>query len=490
MELRPYQENALNSIRAHYANGVKKVLLHLATGGGKTLIFCTVLKSAHQRGKKAIMVVRGKNLVDQASQRLEREGVDHGVIMSGHWRNRPLLPIQICSIDTLYSRRDRLLLDEIDLIVIDEAHLAGSNAFHWLVDTYPDCFYLPVSATPHVKKGLRHVADEVVYPIGVRELIAQGFLVKPEYYAPAKPDLSRVKIDSKTGDYQMNQLSAAMEQVNLYGDMAESYRRYADGLPGLVFCVSVEHSQQVCAMFNSLGIVTDHMDGTMPPKVRAEKIKLLESGKVKVITSVGTLTTGVDIPCVQCIILARPTKSYNLYIQILGRGTRPYAGKSRFLVLDHSNAIEEHGFIENERSCDLDGKDTKNVTEPTITCKQCYHVWDPIEQYNELNNDYFNKTKRDYVCQMCGADMKPENVREEKERETDETYELRKISEDVINETPMQFQIRKLVKKCLQKHYKIGWVYHKAVEEFGEMQAKANFGFAKRVYNEILREMQ
>jgi hypothetical protein len=117
MKLRPYQEKALDEIRAHYGNGVKKVLLKLATGGGKTLCFCTILKSVHAKGLKGIMVVRGKALVDQASDRLSRENVPHGVHMANHWRRMPDEPIQVCSVDTLFRRK---IVPKAHLVVVDE----------------------------------------------------------------------------------------------------------------------------------------------------------------------------------------------------------------------------------------------------------------------------------------------------------------------------------------------------------------------------------
>lgn len=474
MLLRPYQSKALEEIRDLFGADTRKVLLHLATGGGKTLIFCQVLKGAHQKGKRAIMVVRGKKLVDQASLRLDREGVDHGVIMAGHWRNRPTLPIQICSIDTLYSRRSKMPLEMVDLVVIDEAHNACSDSYKWLVSKFPTAFYLAVSATPHVKEGLRHVADEVVYPISLRELIAQGFLVPPEYWVPSKADLRGVEIDSKTGDYKTNQLSTAMQKANLYGDMVKAYKQHADGLPCLLFCVSVKHSESVREAFLQAGISCEHLDAKSSDQDRAVKIKNLETGRTKVLTNVGILTTGVDIPCVGCIILARPTKSYNLYIQILGRGTRPYPGKHKFIVLDHANAIEEHGFIENERECSLDGKPIGKIYNLGIAvsiCKNCFFAFDP--------SPASVGQKRDYICPECSHDNSPASILE---RIVDESYELVKVESQRIGESPIQFEIRKLIDKAKSNGYKPGWVYYKIREKFNEHQAKENFQFIKKVY--------
>lgn len=478
--LRPYQQDALDQIRDHFLNGHKKVLLHLATGGGKTLIFCNILKAAKEKGTKAMMVVRGRKLIQQASMRLDREGVDHGVIMAGHWRNRPNQLVQLASIDTLYARRDKIQIPDCSLLVLDEAHFAIGDSFLWLINRLPNAYFLPVTATPHVKEGLRHIADTVVYPISIRELIAQKFLVAPKYFIPTKVNLADVKVDNRTGDYIVSQLSTAMENPTLYGDMVDSYTKHALNQPALIFCVSVAHSKAVAELFNQRGITAEHVDANCTDKERNDAIGRLESGATRIITNVGILTTGVDIPCVRCIILARPTKSYNLYIQILGRGTRPYPGKNEFVVLDHANAVEEHGFIENERECDLDGKITinRNLGIAVCVCKQCFFAFDPT------GSTPFEP--RNYICPECSHDNTPPR-REISERVVDTSYVMKAVEVARIEETPIQFEIRKLTRQSFDKGYKPGWVYHKIREKHGEHEAKRYFQFVKKIYEEMKR---
>lgn len=477
MSLRPYQQLALDSIRSYFGNGTRKVLLHLATGGGKTHVFCHVLQGVSQKGKTALMVVRGRKLIEQASKRLEHEGVDHGVIMAGHWRTRPNLPIQIASIDTLYARRKKMDLPPADLIVIDEAHFAISSSFMWLIDQYKDAFFLPVTATPHVKLGLRHIADEVVYPITMSELIEQGFLVPPEYYAPSRPNLKGVSIDKRTGDYKLDELCGAMQNSILYGDMINSYNTYAKNEPTLVFCVKVAHSKEVRDMFLKAGIAAEHLDASMKEEKRRDILNRLETGETKVVCNVGILTTGVDLPYLRCIMLARPTKSYNLYIQILGRGTRPFPGKDKFIVLDHANCVMEHGFIERERKCQLDGSRPKEKDAPTITCVKCSHIWDPVQQWLDTTPELRNKTGRDYICQgyinyiLCGFDMTPSREGAggtAKIPEVDTDYELKKVeSLDVHEEKMLLDHVKHLVATAVFNGSKKpeGRVYHQIKDD-------------------------
>lgn len=370
--LRPYQEAAIEQIRGHYMKGTKKVLLHLATGGGKTVIFSYIMKKMAEAGKRPVMVVRGRQLVDQASERLRREGVSHGVMMAGHWNYQPTFPVQICSIDTL---RARDIAPQADLIVIDEAHMALSPSYVKFLAQYDDPFILAVTATPFMEKSMRHMADVIVKPVTVEELISQGFLVGPRNFAPSTPDLSGVEISQATKDYKQDQLSTVMSQSFLVGDIITHWKNIVKDRPTICFAVSVVHSKNIVQQFLASGIPAEHCDADTPDAERYEILKRLESGETKVVCNVGILCTGVDMPYVGAIIMARPTKSYNLYIQQAGRGTRPFHEKSDFILLDHAGNLLRHGFITTDRNANLDG--TKEKSGPRVKqCKQCFAVYE------------------------------------------------------------------------------------------------------------------
>ena len=483
-EARPYQAAGLEEIRRHFASGEKRVLYHGATGSGKTFIFSRVMKGAREKGKRVYLVVAGRQLVDNASQRLFREQVPHGVMMAGHWNRRPYEPIQVCSIDTLYARRKKETIAPADLIVVDEAHMATSRRFRWFIDQFPDAFFLSVTATPHVKDGLRHLANVVVYPITMGDLIAQGWLVPPRYFAPKKPKLDAVRIDSKTGDYNVEDLAGVMDAA-LAGDLVEHYLQYAAGRPTLAYAVSVSHSLHIVELFRKHGISAEHIDAKTDDKGRVAALERLKSGETKIVSNVGVLTTGVDMPYVSAIIMARPTKSYNLFIQTLGRGTRPYPGKSDFVVLDHAGNLDEHGLIEFERECNLDGVTKVAQKPPSVTCSVCYNVWNPLEQWKIFNPELAaaGKMGRHYICQapslfdpsqLCLNDMSPDKREASPERDTsvDADNMLIEVKD------PEDFQIRKIeayverfIAQAIKRGHQPGWVWYKMRDQFGETVA-------------------
>lgn len=469
MILRPYQSDSLDKIRELYRDGVKRVMLVMPTGAGKTLVFCKLLKAAYDKGSKAIMVVRGVQLIEQASIRLDREGVPHGVMQANHWRRLPHEPIQICSIDTLYRRK---ITPEAQLVVIDEAHYAASPGFKWLAESYDGAYFLPVTATPFVRSGLRHIADTYVEPITIKELIEQGYLVPPVYYAPTHINLDGVRIDSKTGDYSAKDLDDRMRRPAIFGDIVKAYKQHASDRPAVAFAVNIEHSLEIAETFNRAGYKAVHVEADTPMKERLRLIAQLENREIDLISNVGILTTGVDIPKLSCIILARPTKSLNLYIQMLGRGTRATDGKYNFIVLDHANNIEEHGFIETQREVDLNGKQTRQSDEIVVICEACFSAFNPRAV-----------VPSDYNCPKCGADNSPKvssTGGNERNTTTDESYELKEIKPEEKERLKVLSFANKKVEIALRRGYKPGWVFYQIKNKFGDGYANTFMEALKR----------
>jgi DNA repair protein RadD len=442
-KLRNYQAKGIELIREKYKQGHRKVMFWCPTGGGKTVCFSKVFEDL-KPGVKALMIVRGKTLVDQASRRLDQYGIPHGVIMAGHWRKYPMEPIQVCSVDTLGSwlkaGRD---LPEAQLLVIDECHLAQGKRFMDVLEHYEHARILSVTATPYVEKGLKHVADCIVKPITFNELVAQGSLVPPKYYAPSKVDRSKLKVSA--GEYTEKSVEEALDGSSIYGDIVSNYKKYIAPKPAIVFAVSVKHSKKIEEEFAAQGIKAMHIDANTKGNIRKEAIEAVENGELKILVNVGVFCTGLDIPILGGVIMARPTKSYNLYIQQAGRGTRPYKNKEDFYLLDHVGNIVEHGFIEDEPQVLLDGwKADSKPKSITKTCQECFAVYDV------------------HPCPECGWQPTPgEMARELKEMDA----ELKEITAQ-----NKEMRIRKTKKRLeqtrLQKGYKKGWMYHQLVREF------------------------
>lgn len=444
MSLRPYQIKADQEIKAHFRAGRKKVLLRMATGAGKTVIFSHVLKSAAAKGTRCVMAVAGRSLVEQAHERLLRENVLHGVQMGNHWAKNPLALVQICSIDTLNARSK---YPEAQLVIIDEAHLATSDKFHRFVERYPNAFFLSVTATPYCRESLRHIADVCVSPISMTELIEQGYLVPGRVFAPSTPDLKGLR--KQNGEWISSQVEERMN--TLTGDIINHWRKLGENRPTIGFACNLTHSIGLAAAFNAAGIPAEHIEGNNSSTERKAAIERLRTGRTKVLFNVGILCTGVDIPFASCGIMARPTESYSLYVQQTGRLTRICAdtGKQNYILLDHAGNALKHGFVTDEPEVDLDGRKPKeDMGQAPIRCDNCLQVYEHSEPR----------------CPHCGHG-KPIRRKESNVQEVDGTLEE-------IKELPEAAQIsayfRRLKETQKKRGYKPAWIHFQLRDKYGQ----------------------
>lgn len=453
--LREYQNQAIADISKHFQKGIKKVLLHLSTGAGKTVIFCEMIKRTVARGKTATVIVRGRSLVEQASDRLTREKVDHGIFMAGY-REIPGFT-QVISADTAISRKLEI---KSNLLIVDEAHLAVTGEFKKVVENYKG-FLVAVTATPYTRQSLRHLADAVVSPIKMQDLIYQGYLVPARYFAPMVPDLKGVR--TVAGEFEKSLLDSKMRELT--GKVVDNWIKFGQNRPTVCFAVSIEHSKKIVDDFLARGIPAEHIEADTPSTERQAAIWRLHKGQTKVICNVGILCTGVDIPFLGCVLMARPTKSYNLYIQQAGRGTRIHDTKHDFILLDCAGNVLRHGFITEEKEVFLDGI-PKGESVPLVKiCPECYSIYQGTR------------------CLSCGY-LEVRSEPGEIEEVVGELGELKNM--------PLQYEIARFVRSqkeiALRLKYKAGWVYWRVKEKYGEEIAATLYpGISKRAQYLSLR---
>lgn len=431
----------INQVYAAWRSGVRRVLLQAPCGSGKTVVFCTIMKAAADKGRRSLMIVRGKELVGQTVRRLAADGVEADVYQGGNTSVSGAL-VSVASISTLYRRR---VIPEADAVVIDEAHLSFGESYRWLLEKCQTQKIIAVTATPYSRKGMQHVADKIIYPVSIRELQAQGFLVSGKYFVVDKPDLTGI---GKVGDdYNQHQLAARMNS-RLSGDAVKEWRKRAEGRPTIIFAVNVEHSQNIMRLYNSEGIITRHVDANTPDDERAAIFADLKSGAIQAVSNVGVLTVGVDIPEVSCLQIMRPTMSKALWYQMLGRGTRTAVGKTDFLVLDHSDNTHKHFMIEDETEGNLAPlpRNSAKAASKALAlrdCPECLAV--------------FRASQR---CPNCGAERK----KTEREIQVDHEAELKELTRQARNE----HIIKQIIATARIRGYKKGWCRYQLRQKLGE----------------------
>lgn len=366
--LRPFQVEANERVASAARTGAKIIVLQSPTGSGKSTMGGALVKRAADKQKRALFIVHRRRLVDQFSERLFDFEVDHGVLMRGHPHERGAR-IQVASRDTLLSRRS-FELPPADLVIVDEGRHAASPEFRALLKPYEDAgaHIVLLDATPVLPdgRGLGPWAQALVVAAKVTDLVRDGFLVPVKCFAP---DRKHVRGRPRRG---------------IAGDLVESWRHYAEELPTVLFCSRVKHSLDAVEAFGAAGIAAAHVDADTSDAERDRIFEGLADGSVKVVSNVGIIREGVDIPCLGCCQFYMDPPGRVAFLQGCGRIMRPFPGKKHGVLIDHAGAIFRHGFPDEDTEWTLMGnvdaafqkKHDEGGTEKALYCKHCellYH---------------------------------------------------------------------------------------------------------------------
>jgi len=388
VQLRPYQQNALDRIRlafrTHRAKGVDpKVMVCSPTGSGKGVMLSSVINSAAAKGSKVLFLVHRTEILFQVSDYMDHYEIKHGIIKAGEIYD-PRHNVDLASVQTMIRRIKHKDFGPYDMIVVDEAHHSTAATYVEIIKKYAPKLLLGFTATPCRKSGmgLGAMYNELVIVATMQDLVDQGYLVPVRYFAPFEPDLKGVKITA--GDYNEKQLSMAMMQGAITANIVEKWKQLGEGRQTVCFTTTVAHSVAVCEKFRAEGISAEHVDGTTDPEERKDILKRYVRGEFQILCNCAVFTEGVDIPTISCVIMARPTKSIVMYLQCVGRGMRLASGKTDMILLDMAGVYWEHGPITEITNWSLNEK-TKMGSEKNekrkernsrpITCLSCHHVY-------------------------------------------------------------------------------------------------------------------
>jgi len=388
MELRPYQKKSLDLVYDSFRAGVKKIIVHLSTGAGKTFLYCKFAQEFEKFGH-VVIIMRRRELIKQGSSALDSWDIHHGVYMANHHRFKPDEKVQVCSIDTLdargiYPHEDK----ENTLIIIDESHdcTPRSSKYKKIFEKYEGNHIIGFTATPFSDNSM---FEEIVNPIEPIELMEQGFLVPVKIFVPSIIDVSNVRV-KRTGDFDNKELFEACSGRRVMGNIIRDWKQYGTGKRTIVFAVNIEHSKMICEEFNSNGIKAVHADAKTSSGDRDRILSDFRAGRVQVICNVNIFSTGLDVTEIECIQFARPTQSEIYYLQAIGRGLRPSPNinKSHCIIIDNAGNVIRHGTPYKTRKATLDRKSkSKDPQDITIrTCNKCHFVFEAKEK----------------ICPSCG----------------------------------------------------------------------------------------
>ncbi len=364
VQLRPYQREGIKKIFEAWNPdklNLMNVLFQMPTGTGKTTVFSEIVRKAHAKSKKVLIVVHRTELVEQIADRLATFQVNAGII-SANLKTTPDLDVQVATIQTL-SRRAK---PPADIVIIDECHHAKANTYKKLWDIYPNARFLGVTATP-VRingEGFDDLFD-ILIPLGsLSYFFEKGYLAPIKHLVCGIPDLSKVK--QKMRDYDIQMLRNVMLDNTLMANLVESYQKYIPGKKTIVFAVDIEHSKEIIERYTNAGIPAAHLDATTPKKERKEILQKFRDGEYLILSNVDIVSEGFDVPDCEAVQLARPTKSLVLYLQQVGRCMRPAPGKENGIVLDNAGLWLEHGLSYIDREWTLEGKKKRRSSKAAL----------------------------------------------------------------------------------------------------------------------------
>lgn len=349
LELRDYQREAVEAVEAAELRGVRRVLVVMATGLGKTVCFAELIR---RRGPRALVLAHREELLDQAADKLRAlaPGLRVGIVQAD--RDDPDADVVVASVQTLAQlRRLEALGSGFRTVVVDEAHHAVAESYRGIL-TRLRCFepggplLVGVTATPQRsdQAGLSNVFEELVFELGILEGIAGGWLCDLRAKRILlEADFSQLRVQS--GDYAPGQAAELLQDAGAPEAIAEAWAQHAPERKGLVFTPTVELAHRCAEALSAQGVPCEALDGSTPSEERQGILRRLRTGETRAVANCAVLTEGFDEPSIDCIAMARPTRSQALFLQCLGRGTRPWPGKQDCLLLDVVGVTGRHDLV-------------------------------------------------------------------------------------------------------------------------------------------------
>ncbi|HCG6030328.1 DEAD/DEAH box helicase [Vibrio parahaemolyticus] len=458
LDLRPHQERGLGWLR-HGWKQHRTHLLQAPTGAGKTAIAAEIAYGCIKNGLKVWFMAPYTTLIEQTESAWISYGVPQaGIIWCDHERTDPYNPLQIVSTDTAIRRQ---LPDDVDVVIIDEAHLKRKKVLEWVKNG--DFIAIGLTATPFAT-WLGNYYENFIKVCTVRQLIEEGYLSPFEVYAPQKPDMKG--ISSGAGefgyDYSRTETSELMSDAKIVGNIVEHWLLHGENEPTIAFCVDIAHANCMANNFCNAGVNAEVITGDTPEEERQRIFRRFEDGIVKIICNVGVLVAGFDSD-VRCIIYARPTRSEIRWLQCIGRGLRIAYGKTRCLIFDHSGTVHRLGMPD-----EIEYETLPTGKEKKLTPSEMKKREKSMEE-KECPKCKYIKPAGIYECPKCG--FKP---RYGKDVEVDENQVLVKIKGKSVVYTKEQCQdfysqlywyyLRQIEKG---KNWKEGWIANTYKKKFG-----------------------
>ena len=417
------------------------------------MIFSEIARRTTLKKNRVLFLVHRREILDQTITTFKKQKVDLNLTTLG-------------MVQTLTRHIENI--PEPRLIIVDEGHRALAKSYQRILKQFPKAIVLLFTATPHRtgRTQLDQIADDIIVGQSIHELTDKGFLAPFRYFQPPNDFDSKLLKRSSTGDFTNESMQEAMS-TKIFGHIVKQYKRIADGMQAVVYTYSIDSAVEIARKFNSEGISVVEVDGTTPKEKRDLAVRKFREQEIKILVNVNLFTEGVDLPNVDCVIMARPTASLALYLQFSMRCLNPRPGKTA-IIIDHANNFKTFGYPDDDRDWKQAIKSGKQKSKSLLTdsgisittCDYCFAV----VKASEVKNG---------KCPICG---KPIKVHEAKPVSDVDLVEATKERQNLIHEIVKSDLLKSVANKNVSElhtmkelqayaklhSYKPGWAWFQA----------------------------
>lgn len=410
-----------------------------------------IARRTTKNNNRVMFLIHRREVLDQAVKTFNKQGVNPNLLTAG-------------MVQTLTRRVDKLPTP--DVILVDEAHHALAKSYQRILSKFPKSIVLLFTATPHRtgRMQLDQIADDIIVGQSIHELTDKGFLAPFRYFQPPDDFDSKLLKRGSTGDFTNESMQEAMS-TRIFGHIVKQYKRIASGMQAVVYTYSIDSAHKIAAEFNESGITARSVNGKTPQDMRDHIVRMFRDQRIKILVNVNLFTEGVDLPNVDCVIMARPTASLALYLQFSMRCLNPRPGKTA-IIIDHANNFKTFGYPDDDRDWKQAIKSGKQKSKSLltdsgisiVTCDYCFAVVKASEV-------------KDGKCPICGKPIKVHEAKpvsdvdlveatKERQRLIKEIVK-KKLLKEVANKSVSELHTMKELQAYAKLHgYKKGWCYY------------------------------
>lgn len=349
LPLRDYQAAGVGALIDGWLRGTRRQAVVWPTGAGKTVGFSHLIKRCAEAGGTSCVIAHRKELIESAADKLHQVAPHLRIgIVKGRRRELTGVEVVVASVQSLAQPEQRAeLVRRLNprLLIVDECHHAVAPSYRAVIQDLGGMNPFPAPGGLLVagftatlaradRLALGEIWQEVAHRQDIKDLIRRGWLLLPKGRRVKVAGLDLGGVKRVAGDFSNEALGEAMHDSLAPQAIARAYKEHAIDRQGIAFTPTVALAYELAEAFRAEGIAAIAVDGSSKDADREQAIADSRAGRVQVLCNAMLFTEGTDLPWINCVVLARPTQSGTLYVQMVGRGLRPYPGQRDCLVLD------------------------------------------------------------------------------------------------------------------------------------------------------------